>query len=45
MLNISQPSVQMLHKLNEEKLVYYEKGNNTMKMTSEGEKIGEKNGA
>ncbi|MGA8843772.1 MAG: ArsR family transcriptional regulator, partial [Nitrososphaeraceae archaeon] len=32
MLNISQPSVvQMLHKLNEEKLVYYEKGNNTMK--------------
>ena len=43
MLNISQPSVvQMLHKLNEEKLVYYEKGNNTMKMTSEGEKIGKR---
>jgi DtxR family Mn-dependent transcriptional regulator len=41
MLNISQPSVvQMLHKLNEEKLVYYEKGNNTMKITPEGEKIG-----
>lgn len=34
--------VQMLHKLNEEKLVYYEKGNNTMKMTSEGEKIGKR---
>ena len=43
MLNISQPSVvQMLHKLNDEKLVYYEKGNNTMKMTSEGEKIGKR---
>jgi DtxR family transcriptional regulator, Mn-dependent transcriptional regulator len=43
MLNISQPSVvQMLHKLNEEKLVSYEKGNNTMKMTSEGEKIGKR---
>jgi DtxR family Mn-dependent transcriptional regulator len=43
MLNISQPSVvQMLHKLNEEKLVYYEKGNNTMKLTSEGEKIGKR---
>jgi DtxR family transcriptional regulator, Mn-dependent transcriptional regulator len=43
MLNISQPSVvQMLHKLNEEKLVYYERGNNTMKMTSEGEKIGKR---
>jgi DtxR family transcriptional regulator, Mn-dependent transcriptional regulator len=42
-LNVTQPSVvQMLHKLNDSKLVEYRKGNTIMEMTLEGEKIGEK---
>lgn len=41
-LNVTQPSVvQMLHKLNDSKLVEYRKGNTIMEMTLEGEKIGE----
>jgi len=41
-LNVRQPSVvQMLHKLNDENLVDYEKGNAEMNLTAEGEKIGE----
>ena len=41
-LNVTQPSVvQMLAKLNEMNLVYYEKGN-LVEMTSEGKKIGER---
>ena len=40
-LNVRQPSVvQMLHKLNDENLVDYEKGNAEMNLTAEGEKIG-----
>lgn len=42
-LNVTQPSVvQMLHKLNDSKLVEYRKGNTIMEITLEGEKIGEK---
>ncbi len=42
-LNVTQPSVvQMLHKLNDSKLVEYRKGNTIMEMTHEGEKIGER---
>ena len=42
-LNVTQPSVvQMLHKLNDSKLVEYRKGNTIMEMTVEGEKIGER---
>ncbi|MGB8158745.1 MAG: metal-dependent transcriptional regulator [Nitrososphaeraceae archaeon] len=42
-LNVTQPSVvQMLHKLNDSKLVEYKKGNTIMEMTLEGEKIGER---
>ena len=42
-LNVTQPSVvQMLHKLNDSKLVQYRKGNTIMEMTLEGEKIGER---
>jgi DtxR family Mn-dependent transcriptional regulator len=42
-LNVTQPSVvQMLHKLNDSKLVEYRKGNTIMVMTLEGEKIGER---
>jgi DtxR family Mn-dependent transcriptional regulator len=42
-LNVTQPSVvQMLHKLNDSKLVEYRKGNTIMEMTLEGEKIGER---
>ena len=42
-LNVTQPSVvQMLHKLNDSKLVEYRKGNIIMEMTLEGEKIGER---
>lgn len=42
-LNVTQPSVvQMLHKLNDSKLVEYGKGNTIMEMTLEGEKIGER---
>jgi DtxR family Mn-dependent transcriptional regulator len=42
-LNVTQPSVvQMLHKLNDSKLVEYRKGNTIMGMTLEGEKIGER---
>jgi DtxR family Mn-dependent transcriptional regulator len=42
-LNVTQPSVvQMLHKLNDPKLVEYRKGNTIMEMTLEGEKIGER---
>ena len=41
-LNVRQPSVvQMLHKLNDGNLVKYVKGNAVMKLTNEGEKIGE----
>jgi len=41
-LNVRQPSVvQMLHKLNDANLVKYMKGNAVMKLTTEGEKIGE----
>ena len=40
LLNIRQPSVvSMLHKLNEEDLVEYSKENNSIKITSEGERI------
>ena len=42
-LNVTQPSVvQMLHKLNDSKLVEYRKGNTIMEMTIEGEKVGER---
>ena len=42
-LNVTQPSVvQMLHKLNDSKLVEYRKGNTIMEMTPEGERIGER---
>ncbi len=42
-LNVTQPSVvQMLHKLNDSKLVEYRKGNTIMEMTLEGEKVGER---
>lgn len=42
-LNVTQPSVvQMLHKLNDSKLVEYRKGNTIMEMTLEGERIGER---
>ena len=42
-LNVRQPSVvQMLHKLNDANLVKYAKGNAVMKLTTEGEKIGER---
>jgi DtxR family Mn-dependent transcriptional regulator len=42
-LNVTQPSVvQMLHKLNDSKLVEYRKGNTIMEMTLEGQKIGER---
>jgi DtxR family transcriptional regulator, Mn-dependent transcriptional regulator len=42
-LNVRQPSVvQMLHKLNNSKLVQYKSGSQTMELTSEGEKIGER---
>lgn len=41
-LNVRQPSVvQMLHKLNDANLVKYVKGSAVMKLTTEGEKIGE----
>ena len=41
-LNVRQPSVvQMLHKLNGINLVEYSKGNSVMKLTAEGEQIGE----
>ena len=40
LLNVKQPSVvQMLHKLNDSNLVYYEKGN-VVEMTEAGESIG-----
>jgi DtxR family transcriptional regulator, Mn-dependent transcriptional regulator len=42
-LNVRQPSVvQMLHKLNGANLVEYSKGNSVMKLTAEGEQIGER---
>jgi DtxR family transcriptional regulator, Mn-dependent transcriptional regulator len=42
-LNVRQPSVvQMLHKLNDANLVKYVKGTAVMKLTTEGEKIGER---
>jgi DtxR family Mn-dependent transcriptional regulator len=42
-LNVRQPSVvQMLHKLNDAHLVEYSKGNSVMKLTPEGEQIGER---
>lgn len=42
-LNVRQPSVvQMLHKLNDADLVDYSKGNSVMKLTPEGEQIGER---
>lgn len=42
-LNVRQPSVvQMLHKLNDADLVQYSKGNSVMKLTPEGEEIGER---
>lgn len=42
-LNVRQPSVvQMLHKLNDANLVKYAKGNSVMKLTTEGERIGER---
>lgn len=42
-LNVTQPSVvQMLHKLNDSKLVEYKKGSMIMRMTPEGEKIGKR---
>jgi DtxR family Mn-dependent transcriptional regulator len=42
-LNDRQPSVvQMLHKLNDADLVEYSKGNSVMKLTPEGEQIGER---
>jgi DtxR family Mn-dependent transcriptional regulator len=42
-LNVRQPSVvQMLHKLNDANLVKYVKGNAVMKLTTQGEKIGER---
>lgn len=42
-LNVRQPSVvQMLHKLNDADLVEYSKGNTVMKLTQEGEQIGER---
>jgi DtxR family Mn-dependent transcriptional regulator len=41
LLNVKQPSVvQMLHKLKEANLVEYNKGRNSVKMTSGGEEIG-----
>lgn len=42
-LNVRQPSVvQMLHKLNGANLVEYSKGNSVMKLTAEGEQIGQR---
>lgn len=42
-LNVRQPSVvQMLHKLNDADLVEYSKGNSVMKLTPEGEQVGER---
>lgn len=42
-LNVRQPSVvQMLHKLNDADLVEYSKGNSVLKLTPEGEQIGER---
>jgi DtxR family transcriptional regulator, Mn-dependent transcriptional regulator len=42
-LNVRQPSVvQMLHKLNGANLVEYSKGNSVMKLTAQGEQIGER---
>ena len=42
-LNVRQPSVvQMLHKLNDANLVKNAKGNAVMKLTTEGERIGER---
>lgn len=42
-LNVRQPSVvQMLHKLNDADLVEYSKGNSVMKLTPEGQQIGER---
>lgn len=42
-LNVRQPSVvQMLHKLNDADLVEYSKGNSVLKLTTEGEQIGER---
>ena len=42
-LNVRQPSVvQMLHKLNDSKLVQYKTGSLIMELTPEGEKIGER---
>ena len=42
-MNVRQPSVvQMLHKLNGINLVEYSKGNSVMKLTAEGEQIGER---
>jgi DtxR family transcriptional regulator, Mn-dependent transcriptional regulator len=42
-LNVRQPSVvQMLHKLNDANLVEYSKGNSVMKLTAEGEQVGER---
>jgi DtxR family Mn-dependent transcriptional regulator len=42
-LNVRQPSVvQMLHKLNDANLVEYAKGSAVMKLTAEGEQIGER---
>jgi DtxR family transcriptional regulator, Mn-dependent transcriptional regulator len=42
-LNVRQPSVvQMLHKLNDANLVKYVKGSAVMKLTTEGERIGER---
>lgn len=41
-LNVRQPSVvQMLHKLNDANLVKYTKGNSVLKLTADGEQIGE----
>jgi DtxR family transcriptional regulator, Mn-dependent transcriptional regulator len=42
-LNVRQPSVvQMLHKLNDSKLVQYKTGSLVMELTPDGEKIGER---
>jgi DtxR family Mn-dependent transcriptional regulator len=42
-LNVRQPSVvQMLHKLNDADLVEYSKGNSVMRLTAEGEQVGER---
>ena len=42
-LNVRQPSVvQMLHKLNDAHLVEYSKANSVMKLTAEGEQVGER---